>query len=194
MKSLRTKITMLTVCAIVASMSIATLLGAVAIRTIGSSNSDEMLLLLCEAGEKNLDSYFESMAQSVEMVSAYAEADLEELELSRLDEHLERVKEIFEKMTYKTHGVLTYYYRIDPAVSESAQGFWYVNLDGEGFREHEVTDITGYDRRIRRRWSGSRSPGRPEGWSGSLPTSRTTWTCASFPTTSPSTGGIALSA
>lgn len=39
----------------------------------------------------------------------------------------------------------TYYYRIDPTVSDSVKGFWYTNLDGEGFVEHEVTDITLYD-------------------------------------------------
>ena len=45
----------------------------------------------------------------------------------------------------RTNGILTYYYRIDPAVSSEVKGFWYVNLDGEGFQEHEVTDITKYD-------------------------------------------------
>ena len=145
MKSIRTKTTLLTVCAIVVAMGIATLMGVVAIRNIGNSNSDQMLMLLCESGEKNLDSYFESVEQSVEMVSAYVQSDLEGLEPEQLPDHLERAKEIFEKMTLKTNGVLTYYYRIDPAVSETARGFWFVNLDGEGFAEHEVTDITLYD-------------------------------------------------
>jgi signal transduction histidine kinase/CheY-like chemotaxis protein len=40
---------------------------------------------------------------------------------------------------------MTYYYRIDPNVSTSVKGFWFVNTDGEGFQEHEVTDITQYD-------------------------------------------------
>ena len=145
LKSIRTKTTLLTVCAIVVAMGIATLMGVVAIRNIGNSNSDQMLMLLCESGEKNLDSYFESVEQSVEMVSAYVQSDLEGLEPEQLPDHLERAKEIFEKMTLKTNGVLTYYYRIDPAVSETARGFWFVNLDGEGFAEHEVTDITLYD-------------------------------------------------
>ena len=63
MNSIRTKTTLLTVCAIVISMTIATLLSVTAIRNLGNSNSEEMLLLLCETGEKNLDSYFDSVEQ-----------------------------------------------------------------------------------------------------------------------------------
>ena len=98
-------------------MGIATFLGITAIRNIGSSNADQTLLLLCETGEKDLDSYFESIEQSVEMVSAFVESDLESASIEQLDEHVERTKDIFAKMARQTHGVLTYYYRIDPAVS-----------------------------------------------------------------------------
>ena len=145
MNSIRTKITLLTVCAIVVTTLIATLMGVIAIRNIGSRNSEQMLRLLCKTGGKDLDSYFESVEQSVEMVSAFVESDLEGLTVEQLPEHLERAKDIFARMSYRTHGVLTYYYRIDPAFSKTAKGFWFVNLDGEGFKEHEVTDITLYD-------------------------------------------------
>lgn len=136
---------MLTVCAIVVSITIATIMGAIAIRDIGRADTDQLLTLLCESGEKNLDSSLESIEQSVQMVSAYVESDLEGLAPNQLDAHLERTKDVFTKMTQRTNGVLTYYYRIDPTVSETAEGFWYVNLDGKGFQEHKVTDIRHYD-------------------------------------------------
>lgn len=146
MNSLQTKSTFLTVSAIVVTMLIAILMGGVAIRNIGNENSQQLLMSLCESGEKNIDSYFESVEQAVEMVTAYLEADLEAMnDIGQLPDHLERVKEIFSKMTYKTNGVLTYYYRIDPAVSSTCKGFWFININGTGFREHEVTDITLYD-------------------------------------------------
>lgn len=145
MKSIKTKTVLLTVCTITVAMVIATLLGVVAIRNIGVSSSEQILQLLCQAGEKNLDYYFESVEQSVEMVSSYAESDLDGLALDQMRGHLERVKGIFERMTRKTNGVLTYYYRIDPSVSTSEKGFWFVNLDGTSFQEHKVTDITLYD-------------------------------------------------
>ena len=149
MTSIRTKTTLLTICEIVITITVATLLGITAIRNIGNKSSDQMLWLLCESGEKNLDYYFESVEQSVEMVSAYVESDLAGLTAKQLEEylpeHLENVKDIFTKMVYQTNGVLTYYYRIDPAFTKNAKGFWFVNLDGEAFIEHEVTDITLYD-------------------------------------------------
>lgn len=145
MHSIRTKTTLLTVGAIVTAVTIATIMGALAIRSIGKKYSDQLLTLLCESGEKNLDSYFESVQQSVQMVSAYVESDLGGLAPDELDEHLERTKDIFTKMTYRTNGVLTYYYRIDPEASKTEKGFWFVNENGEGFKEHEVTDITKYD-------------------------------------------------
>ncbi|MBQ4293620.1 MAG: diguanylate cyclase, partial [Lachnospiraceae bacterium] len=52
---------------------------------------------------------------------------------------------VFDEVASKTNGVLTYYYRIDPSVSDQVKGFWYTNLDGRDFTEHEVTDITQYD-------------------------------------------------
>ncbi len=148
MNSIRTKTTLLTVCAIVISMTIATLLSVTAIRNLGNSNSEEMLLLLCETGEKNLDSYFDSVEQSVELVSTFAQEDLgrlDSLEPAVLEAHMQRTEEIFEKAARKTNGVLTYYYRIDPAISDTVKGFWYTDLDGSGFAEHEVTDISLYD-------------------------------------------------
>ena len=145
MHSLRTKITAVTVGAIILVMVFATVFGVLAIKDVGTKSADQMLLLLCETGEKNLDHYFDSVAQSVDMVSAYVESDMDGLDDKHLQAHLDRVSEMFEKLTYRTSGVLTYYYRIDPSVSEKVKGFWYVNLDGDSFKEHVVTDITKYD-------------------------------------------------
>ena len=143
--SLRVKITAATVFALILAMLVAMALGVAAIRNIGNNSAEQTLLLLCEAGQKNLDAYFKSVEQSVEMVSAYVESDLSGLEDAQLQAHLNRVSDIFRKMTYRTSGILTYYYRIDPAVSATQKGFWFVNSDSEGFREHEPTDITLYD-------------------------------------------------
>ena len=143
--SLRTKITLVTVCVIVLAMAAAAVLGLTAIRSIGSRSADRMLLLLCQAGEKNMDFFFERTEQAVEMVSAYVESDLDGLEDGLLQAHLDRVSGFFRKMTNDAEGILTYYYRIDPAISSRVKGFWYVKDGDEGFREHEVTDITLYD-------------------------------------------------
>ena len=145
MHSIRAKITALTISAIMVVIAITTIISTSEIKNLGNKTSDQILFLMCEEGEKNLDHYFYSIEQSVKTVSSYAENDLKHSDISNLSAHLKRVGDIFEKTANNTNGILTYYYRIDPEISTKDKGFWYVNLDGNGFRAHEVTDITQYD-------------------------------------------------
>ncbi|MBR0367195.1 MAG: diguanylate cyclase [Clostridia bacterium] len=145
MNSLRTKITLLTVCVVIIALVTVTFLSVLFIRNNERLESNQLLLLLCETGERNLDYYFDSVERSVKKVASFVEEDLDGLEDEQLSAHIERVGKYFDEMAYRTNGVLTYYYRIDPAVSQNVKGFWYTDLDGEGLVPHEVTDITLYD-------------------------------------------------
>ncbi len=145
MHSLRTRLTVTMLCVILAALVIVTLLSAVFIRRTESYKTDQLLLILCESGERSLDYYFDSVQNSVLRVTSFAEEDLEGMNDEQLEKHVENIREYFGMMASKTKGVLTYYYRIDPSVSSSVKGFWYTNLSGDGFIEHEVTDITQYD-------------------------------------------------
>lgn len=145
MHSLRTRLTVTMLCVILAALVIVTLLSAVFIRRTESYKTDQLLLMLCESGERSLDYYFDSVQNSVLRVTSFAEEDLEGMNDEQLEKHVENIREYFGMMASKTKGVLTYYYRIDPSVSSSVKGFWYTNLSGDGFSEHEVTDITQYD-------------------------------------------------
>ena len=130
---------------IVATMVVASVYGISAIRDMGFASANETLKHLCETGQKNLDNYFSSVEQSVEMVAAYIESDLDGTDDVHLQAHLDRVDEICERLMSKTDGVMTYYYRIDPSVSTNVKGFWYVRGEDGEFYPHEVTDITQYD-------------------------------------------------
>ena len=145
MHSVRSKITLLAVSITVIAVFVVALLSVLFIRNTERRKSDQLLLLLCETGERNLDYYFNSVEKSVQKVSAFTEKNLDGLEEDRLKEHVEKVRLYFEETANKTNGVFTYYYRIDPAVSETVKGFWYTNLEGKDFTEHEVTDISQYD-------------------------------------------------
>ena len=145
MRSLRTKITLMTVLILVVAVVVLSVLGVFFIRNNENRKSEQLLLLLCETGEKNLDYYFNSTQKSVDKVSSFAEADINGLDNDALAAHVDRVREYFDEIAGKTNGVLTYYYRIDPAASDTVKGFWYTDLYGEGFAEHEVTDISQYD-------------------------------------------------
>lgn len=145
MRSIRTKITLLTVFAIVISLIAATVCSVVMIRKLGKSDSEQMLYLLCETGEKNLDLYFEDIEDSADVVSKFAFEDLSKTSLDDLENHVNRVASIFEKIAASTHGALTYYYRLEPSISDTVNGFWYVKDKNGMFIYHDVTDLTGYD-------------------------------------------------
>ncbi|MDO4808332.1 MAG: cache domain-containing protein, partial [Coriobacteriales bacterium] len=137
--------TLLTLCVIIITVTSMAILSVVFIRSTAQQESNQLLLLLCETGERNLDYYFNSVQKSVSKVASFVEADLDGLEDEQLARHVKRVRKHFDEMASKTNGVLTYYYRIDPAISDGVKGFWYTDLNGEGFVEHEVTDITKYN-------------------------------------------------
>ena len=148
MHSLRTRITFFTICVTAIAVAIVTLVSVLFIRNSKRRESEQMLLLLCETGQRNLDYYFNSVQQSMGKVSSFMENDLEQVNAlvdGQLTRHIRRAEKYFDEMASKTNGVLTFYYRIDPEASTTVKGFWYTNLDGEGFTEHEVTDITEYD-------------------------------------------------
>ena len=145
MRSLRTKISLLTACVIVLAVVVVTLTSVLFIRNAEHTKSEQLLLLMCETGKRNLDYYFTSVEKSVKKVAAYVEKDLDGTEEEQLLGHTGRVEKYFDEVASKTNGVLTYYYRIDPEVSGTVKGFWFTNMDGTDFTEHEVTDITLYD-------------------------------------------------
>ena len=101
MHSIRTKITLLTVCAIFIVMLIATISGIVAIRNIGTASADQTLLLLCETGQKNLNHYFDSAEMAVDGVYAFAEKDLAQngIEAEQFGAHIDRVSDVFKRLT-----------------------------------------------------------------------------------------------
>ena len=98
MHSIKSKITLITVSAIVITMLLAMILGINAVVRIGQERSGQILELLCETGEKNLDFYFEDFERSVGMVSSYAEADLETRDVSDMERHVEHVRPFFERI------------------------------------------------------------------------------------------------
>ncbi len=141
MRSIQAKTTLLTITGILVAIIFATIISAISVRNIGVNSSQQMLQLLCEAGEKSLDYYFESVEQSVETVSTYIKSDLLVTSKEQLANHIERAETVFNTAANKTNGVMTYYYRIDPNYSETETGFWYVKSNNNEFEQHAVTAI-----------------------------------------------------
>ena len=144
MHSIRTKFTFTVVSVIIITLSIAAAIGVISIRNLGRDDADQMIHLTATTGAMNLEQYFESVEHSVRTVSMLVADSFEGMPFEDLNSQVERARNLFGRIAYNTNGVLTYYFRIDPEISEDVKGFWYVYQDGE-FKEHEVTDITQYD-------------------------------------------------
>lgn len=145
MKSIRTKFTLLNVCAILVTMSIATLVGVYSIRNLGRSDVDQLLHLKCTTGAMNLETYFDSVEHSVDTVATLIEENLADTSDAPLHTEVENTRRFFARIAANTHGVRTYYFRISPDISTDVKGFWYVRQDNGSFEEHTVTDISQYD-------------------------------------------------
>lgn len=145
MRSLKTRLAITMLFVIFTVIMVITLLSVIFIRKTASRKSDQLLLMLCENGQYSLNYYFDSVQNSVNDITSFVEDDIKGLDDKQLEKHMENAREYFDYIISRTNGVLTYYYRIDPSVSSTVKGFWYTNLDGKGFSEHEVTDITLYD-------------------------------------------------
>ena len=145
MHSLRSRFTLLTIAVVMLAVASISLTSILFVRNNEHNKADQLLMLLCETGQRNLNNYFDGVQKSVKKMEVYAESNLHELDDKSLEEHMNMVRTYFDEVASKTSGVLTYYYRIDPAVSKNVKGFWYTDLTGDGFIEHKVTDITKYN-------------------------------------------------
>lgn len=145
MRSIRIQYALFTLCAVLVALSIVTLISVNSIKQLGNDDADQMLSLMCTTGAMNLETYFDSVEQSTQTVAALVQSSLEDMPFDQLERQVESTRGLFGMVAYNTNGVLTYYFRIDPEISQNVKGFWYVNLDGSEFTEHEVTDITQYD-------------------------------------------------
>ncbi len=146
--SIRTKITLISIVSIIAAIFVTSIVSSVYIANFGHETVEQSMILLCETGKNNINYYLKSVEQSVNTVSTFIDEKLDEIPDSdfntELSNHMDEAKEFFLDSSENTNGVLTFYYRIDPEISAVTNelGFWYTNLDGKGFIEHEVTDIS----------------------------------------------------
>ena len=150
MNSIRAKTTLLNVIAIVIAMILASLISGITIANLGHSDSERNLNLLCETGKNNLNYYLKSVSQSVDTVSSIIEDDLKKTDDADFGNHMRRSFTWFHESAKNTYGALTFYYRIDPVISnlypsdDDAPGFYWVkeNDNSENYIDYGATPIT----------------------------------------------------
>ena len=147
--SIQTKTILLNVVAISVAMTVATVISTVTIARFGHKSSERLLALSAETGKNSLNYYFKSVEQSIETVSTILEKDLANTNETEFVAHIDRSYDIFSEAVNHTNGVLTYYYRIDPVISDNytdkkAEGYFYERHTDSGsdeFKSFPVTDL-----------------------------------------------------
>ena len=167
--SIRFKITAITVAAVL--VAIVCIFGASypTIRDETNERSVEMMRLIGEDTKNILDEYFVGIEQSVGMAANMAIDSLDRVvlvecgaagsyagksertpeQIARLDaylaDHCEQIRRTFESVASHTQSVITYYYCINPEVSENEHGFFYSRVGKAGFVEQEPLDARTLD-------------------------------------------------
>ncbi|MBR4210947.1 MAG: HAMP domain-containing protein, partial [Oscillibacter sp.] len=173
MHSIRTKLTALTIAALLVSILSIGSMGIYAVRSQGERYTAQTMNLLCDNCRASLDEYLNSVEQSVDMVTRYIGETLDSVALvdggvigasgagdslpgrdwaserqrqldARLNTHVETVRTVFQSVANHTHGVITYYYRINPEVSRDVEGFLYSRIGQAQFSEVPMTDLLLY--------------------------------------------------
>ena len=144
MKSIRSRFTFLTTFAVIISVLATIMIFYFPVTGYLRDRTDEVLSLVCAERQEALDSYFNSIEQSVDTVANYAEDDI--AEEADLDAHIAKTEKLFSTIASNTQGTLTYYYRVDPEIAGGDKGFWYQGgkVSGE-FRSSDLTEIERYD-------------------------------------------------
>ncbi len=172
MHSIQTKITTLTLAAVLVSVLPVSIASIVLIKREGERSSAEEMRLLCDNCRYSIDEYLTGIERSVDLASHYALQELDGVELlrggvigadgqweaapperdterqSRLDEYLARhtadVAGVFRSMANRTDGVVSFYYRINPEIAVRSNGFLYSHIGSRSFSEMPLTRIESF--------------------------------------------------
>ena len=173
MHSIRTKITVLTLIAILISLLSFGVTGVYSTMIETNRTSAQTLNLICENRKDVLNEYLNSIRQSVNMISRYSSDSLDSLALVEggvigaegktlaefpgrtdrqretmdryFDRHLAAVEGAFASVANHTNGIAGYYYRINPEFTTDEKGFFYTRSGNGGFQSTDLTPIQKYD-------------------------------------------------
>ena len=173
MHSIRTKLTALTIAAMLVSLLS---IGSISIYTLkmeGDRHTEQSMNLICDNRRRTVNEYLNSVEQSVDMVTRYVSETLDIVELmsggvigmtgdgngshrddwnseqqlrldAHLKEHLDMVRTVFLSVANHTNGVIAYYYRMNPEISQKEQGFLFSRIGSTQFSELAPTEILDY--------------------------------------------------
>ena len=165
--SLRFKFTAISVAVILATILSVIGVSYSSVQKESERRSVENMRLVGEETANELDGYFGSIEQAVNMAANLAMDSLDSVKLVEygaaghkagqhtaeqsallddyLTEHCEIIRQHFGSMASHTNGVITYYYCINPQISTAEHSFFYSRVGKAGFVEQEPLDARTLD-------------------------------------------------
>lgn len=151
MKVLQKKILILVISSILISTLVVMAITFFNYTRIVESNSAQIIQLMCSEKRQVIDEKLLNIEQSVHTLYHFAIGQIEETDIlwqdeEQFEEHINRMKALVETTARYTDGAVSVYYRLDANIKGPKQGIWLVQDESGDFVEHEITDLSLYDK------------------------------------------------
>ena len=173
MHSFRARITALMIVAILVYGVLVGGLVLLSIRRVGASTSERTMDLICETNYEQMEEYLDGVENSVSQISHYitdevdvtemaragiigadgsgfsvADRDMDSDEQKRMDgvltDAVNKIDLIAHDIAIYTNGVSSYYFKLNPELSDKVDGFWYEKINSYTFEKRDNIDVTSY--------------------------------------------------
>jgi diguanylate cyclase (GGDEF)-like protein len=174
MHSIRTKVTSLTIAAVLLSVALIGTMAILITKDDSEQRSAQLMELLCEAKTDEINSYLTSIEDATQTVSRYAYDSLDVAALYRggvigalgsgeesvvadrtteqresldkyLRSYLDNTLAVFRTIADSNPMILSYYFRLNPEISAKTEGYWYSRRGSSFFVKQRNVDVTRYD-------------------------------------------------
>ena len=115
------------------------------------SQTEDLVNATCLNESTQINDIFSDMEKSVSIIESYVldyiTSKSDATDRDKQNEIISRTEEMFVDVAVHTNRAIAYYFRLDPAISDSTTGFFYTKLDGgDEYIRFEPTDISLYDK------------------------------------------------
>lgn len=151
MRSIQTKLIALILSGIIICAFITGGAGVLGAQSVIDNNSAQYMNLLCKEKSLELDTLFNRIEQSVDIIAEYAIRQFKSLDRLISDaEYLDQFNDIISEFAItaanNTDGSIGVYLRYNPDIAPANAGIFYVrNNEREPFKPFELTDLSLYD-------------------------------------------------
>ena len=151
MKDLQNKLLILIVSSILLPALVVVAIAFFNYGSVIENNLGQIMQLMCSEKRQLIDEKLLNIEQSVNTIYHLAieqHNDTNNLlqNEKKLSEHISTMREIMETTVKYTDGAVSVYYRLDSSVQGAKQGVWLIQGPNGDFVEHEITDISLYDK------------------------------------------------